>query len=100
MTKDKIKLISLTLFTKYGYEGTTLSEIAKQVGIQKPSIYNHFKNKDDLFLCLFEEILEEHVHQIEQLVKEINAFSSEEKLRRILFDTCNYYKNHEDKATF
>jgi len=100
MTKDKIKLISLTLFTKYGYEGTTLSEIAKQVGIQKPSIYNHFKNKDDLFLCLFEEILEEHIHQIEQLVKEMNAFSSEEKLRHILFDTCNYYKNHEDKATF
>ncbi|MFP3668034.1 TetR/AcrR family transcriptional regulator [Priestia sp. SIMBA_032] len=100
MTKDEIKIISLTLFTNYGYEGTTLSEIAKRVGIQKPSIYNHFKNKDDIFLCLFEEILEEHIYQIKKLVEEINTLSSEEKLKYILLDTCNYYKNHEEKATF
>ncbi|AZV62545.1 TetR/AcrR family transcriptional regulator [Peribacillus frigoritolerans] len=100
MTKNEIKNISLSLFTKYGYEGTALSEIAKRVGIQKPSIYNHFKNKDDLFLCLFEEILEEHIQQVEQFVEEINTLSSEEKLKHILLDTCNYYKNHEDKATF
>ncbi len=30
MTKNEIKNISLSLFTKYGYEGTALSEIAKR----------------------------------------------------------------------
>ncbi|WP_404900322.1 TetR/AcrR family transcriptional regulator [Priestia filamentosa] len=100
MTKDKIKAVSLKLFTEYGYDGTTLSEIAKIVGIQKPSIYNHFKSKEDLYLCLFESILEEHIYKINQLIKEIHELAPKEKLKSILLDTCKYYKYDENKSAF
>jgi AcrR family transcriptional regulator len=32
-----------------GYEKTSLNHIAREVGITKPAIYHHFKNKDQLF---------------------------------------------------
>jgi AcrR family transcriptional regulator len=57
-TKDKITRTALQLFLEKGYERTSLNDIARQVGITKPAIYHHFKNKDQLFhqvLTLFFE---------------------------------------------
>ncbi|MFH1335132.1 MAG: TetR/AcrR family transcriptional regulator [Candidatus Zixiibacteriota bacterium] len=57
-TKDRITRTALRLFLEKGYERTSLNDIAHQVGITKPAIYHHFKNKDQLFhqvLTLFFE---------------------------------------------
>lgn len=57
-TKEKIVKTGLRLFLQKGYERTSLNDIARQVGISKPAIYHHFKNKDELFhgvLSLFFE---------------------------------------------
>jgi len=40
---------SIHHFAAHGYEGASLQEIATEVGIKKPSIYAHYKGKDDLF---------------------------------------------------
>jgi AcrR family transcriptional regulator len=48
-TKQEIAKTALRLFLQNGYEGTSLNQIASQVGITKPAIYHHFKNKDELF---------------------------------------------------
>lgn len=50
MSSKSIKEAALTQFALEGYEGASLRKIADEVGIKKPSIYAHFKNKDDLFL--------------------------------------------------
>ena len=100
MTKDKIKAISLPLFARNGYEGTSLAEIAKGVGIQKPSIYNHFKSKEELFLSIFETILREHVRYMEQLMEEMEGFSAEKKLYRMLHATFQYYIDNEEESSF
>ncbi|MBB6214195.1 AcrR family transcriptional regulator [Anaerosolibacter carboniphilus] len=53
-TKDKILMVSLKLFLTQGYDNTTLSMIADEVNIKKPSIYYHFKSKEDLlFDCIY-----------------------------------------------
>jgi len=49
MSVIKIRNIALSHFANYGYEGASLNEIAKEVGIKKPTIYSHYKGKDDLF---------------------------------------------------
>ena len=48
-TKEDIARIALSLFLQQGYEKTSLNQIAQKVGISKPAIYHHFKNKDELF---------------------------------------------------
>ncbi|MBD2807322.1 helix-turn-helix transcriptional regulator, partial [Xenorhabdus sp. ZM] len=45
MTANRIKAVALSHFARYGYEGTSLANIAQEVGIKKPSIYAHFKGK-------------------------------------------------------
>ena len=57
-TKEPIVKPALNLFLQNGYEKTSLNQIARKVGITKPAIYHHFKNKDQLFhevLSLFFE---------------------------------------------
>lgn len=46
--KENIIKTALRLFLQNGYEKTSLNHIAREVGITKPAIYHHFKNKDEL----------------------------------------------------
>ncbi|HET8817832.1 MAG TPA: TetR/AcrR family transcriptional regulator [Pseudidiomarina sp.] len=41
---------ALDLFWRNGYEGTSLSDLTKAMGINKPSMYATFGNKEQLFL--------------------------------------------------
>ena len=43
---DKIKLVALDLFSRYGFAGSSVRHIAKEVGIRESAIYNHFSSKD------------------------------------------------------
>ena len=43
-----------TIFTRDGYEGAELGEIATLAGRTKGAIYAHFKSKEDIFLALVE----------------------------------------------
>ncbi len=47
-TKQKVKETAQKLFRERGYAAVGLREIAKVVGIQAPSLYNHYKSKDDI----------------------------------------------------
>lgn len=49
-TKEKIMQAMYQSIAKQGYEKTSLSQIAQQVSIQKPSLYYHFNSKEDLLL--------------------------------------------------
>ena len=44
------------LFAKSGYESTSMSEIAKSAGMEKASLYYHFKDKDQLFAAVMESV--------------------------------------------
>lgn len=58
MKSNLILQISLKHFAEEGYEGASLSNIASEVGIKKPSIYAHYKGKDDLFLSALQYSLD------------------------------------------
>lgn len=47
-TRDKIIYESLNLFSKKGFDAISVRDIAKEVGIKASSLYNHFKNKQDI----------------------------------------------------
>ncbi|MBN2017292.1 MAG: TetR/AcrR family transcriptional regulator [Candidatus Cloacimonetes bacterium] len=53
-TKDLIVQTALKLFLSKGFNETSMNEIAVEVGISKPAIYHHFKNKDELVQAIFD----------------------------------------------
>jgi TetR/AcrR family transcriptional regulator, biofilm operon repressor len=55
-TKETILYQALTLFSDRGYEGVTMRDIAGAVGIKAASLYNHFKNKEDIFNSIIDEM--------------------------------------------
>ena len=53
-TREKILDEALTLFADNGYDGTSVEDIAEKVGIKAPSLYNHFKGKEDILNALID----------------------------------------------
>lgn len=48
-TKPRILETAITLFSMKGYSGVSMRDIAREVGISPPALYNHFDNKDALY---------------------------------------------------
>jgi TetR/AcrR family transcriptional repressor of cmeABC operon len=99
LTPQSLKSVALHLFARNGYEGTSLADIAERVGIKKPSIYAHFKGKEDLFLAVFEDVVWEQVQLVKQLAEMTGKADAEQKLLLILRESCRYFIDNEDKAT-
>lgn len=100
MTKEKIKSASLHQFARYGYEGASLAEIAKQVGIKTPSIYAHFQGKEDLFLAVFEEVNWEIVQHVKNVLQKVEPYPVKEKIYHIFHETFRYYLENKEKSAF
>lgn len=61
-TKERILDIALKLFAQNGYPGTSMSDIAKQLGFTKAALYKHYASK--------QEILDQIVERMDRMVYE------------------------------
>ena len=57
-TKEKILNEALRLFSEKGYSDVYVGEIAAAVGIKAPSLYKHFKGKQEIFDSCVEKFFE------------------------------------------
>jgi AcrR family transcriptional regulator len=48
-SKQQILKSALSAFIRYGYQGTSLSDLCEATGFTKGAIYHHFKGKDDIY---------------------------------------------------
>ncbi|MGY0219528.1 TetR family transcriptional regulator [Endozoicomonadaceae bacterium StTr2] len=71
---------ALQLFDQQGIHHTTLAQIAKAAGVTRGAIYWHFKDRDDLFRTLWEEISA----PILQRFDEIKELPGEDKFNAML----------------
>lgn len=62
-TKQKILNEALTLFSEKGYSAVYVGDIADAVGIKAPSLYKHYKSKQEIFdSCV--EVFSERMEQV------------------------------------
>lgn len=52
--REEILRTAVTAFMELGYEGTSMSEIAKRAHCTKPTLYGYFESKEELFLGVIE----------------------------------------------
>lgn len=59
-TKQEILDVALELFSRQGYEATSISLIADAVGIRKASLYSHFSSKQAILDEIVKIVLEKY----------------------------------------
>ena len=94
-TQNRIKEVALILFARKGFEGTSLSDIASGVGIKKPSLYAHYKNKEDLFLGVIHKVFVDYNAFLIKTGEELSDQRPENQLYQLLHKNTNYLRNDE-----
>ena len=87
--KKKIKETALDLFGQKGYEETSLSDIATVVGIKKPSIYNHFSSKEEIFTEVIEDLIQSEINSYHRLYDNEYPGSAIEQVRKVFDSFCH-----------
>lgn len=50
---------ALEIFSTYGFRGSTLDQIAEKAGMSKPNLLYYFPRKEDIYVTVLEQTLEE-----------------------------------------
>jgi len=83
------------LFTRQGFEGTSVEQIAEEAGYTKGALYTHFESKEDLFVALLESTVRT---QIEDLRDRIVAEESPTARYGLLRQVCARWGRDQEAA--
>lgn len=56
-TKERILDTAITMFAERGFEAATMRDLASEVGIKAPAIYNHYASKEEVLAEAMEQML-------------------------------------------
>jgi AcrR family transcriptional regulator len=62
--KERIKREAMRLFVEHGVDAVSMRDIADAVGMKAPSLYAHFRSRDDLIGYLFHASYAEYGRQL------------------------------------
>ncbi len=92
MTKrEKILLSAIDCFTVNGYQKTTMSDIGKRVGLNKASLYYHFKDKLTLYGAVLQHLRNEHDTNLNKNLDTITDFN--DKITYFISEEINFIRN-------
>lgn len=90
-TAIRVLDIAEDLFAERGFDATSLGDVADRVGIRQPSLYNHFKNKHELYVAVLERLLDPFLEMVEGIAVEGSA---PEKTENLIEELMSYYGQH------
>ena len=71
-TQERLLSASAELFSKQGYSGVSMRDIARAVGITQAAIYHHFSNKDALYIATITYLFEQYTLGISEQMSAID----------------------------
>jgi AcrR family transcriptional regulator len=112
LIRKKIISESVVLFMEYGIRSVTMDDIARHLGMSKKTIYQHFKDKEEIILVSTHDYFQREHERMEEMEK--NSENAVEALfnltvcireqvknikSNVLFDLKKYYQNAWEKYT-
>jgi AcrR family transcriptional regulator len=64
--RDEVIHAAAALFDERGYHATSMEDIARAVGLRKPSLYHYFASKDEILFWIHEEFIDQLIGRQEQ----------------------------------
>jgi AcrR family transcriptional regulator len=89
-TKEKIKQAAYQCVARFGFEKTTLDDIAKEVNLNKASLYYYYKNKEDIFLDITTDATRRFVETLKSSTLTV-AGGIEAQVRHFLVERAAYH---------
>lgn len=88
--REHIKIAAAECLARFGYEKTTMEDIASRVGLNKASLYYYYKNKEAIFT---EVILQEARQFIKALQAKIKTVTGcRRRIQAYLAERLHYYQ--------
>ncbi|MEP2771423.1 MAG: TetR/AcrR family transcriptional regulator [Fulvivirga sp.] len=83
--KESIVNESFKLFRQYGHKSVTMDDVAKNLGISKKTLYQHFSNKDELLAAGVTQLITCILYKIEEInIKQEHPFKRLSKIYYLL----------------
>jgi len=96
VTEQSVREAALTLFAQRGYHGAALRDIANEVGIRTPSLYNHIESKQELLRGILLTTTEQVWSDFETAIESVSDVT--ERLRRAVVTYALRHAIHRREA--
>ncbi len=84
--KEEIVKQATIMFRVRGYAATSVRDLARESGIEAPSLYSHFKSKEDILMQICFEMANAYMKGLSKAEK---AENKEEKLKKAIWEHIN-----------
>ncbi|GAF68106.1 unnamed protein product [marine sediment metagenome] len=95
-TKERIRQAAVRVFSRQGFDRASVKSIAEEAGVAVGSIYNHFRDKDDLLISVFEEEFEQRMDFLEEMRGA--RLPVRDQVQRLLEDHFSRAREHKELA--
>lgn len=97
--KQRLIGAALNQYAKHGYEGASMRKIATEVNIKPASIYFFYKDKKQLFIAAFQQLLENHFQEMQRVLLENKGKSVETIFRAMIHGIVEHHTGDEQATT-
>lgn len=90
--KAEIVLTAARLFDEAGYGNTTMEDIARTVGVAKPTLYHYFQSKDEILFDIHEEFIDLLIDRHDRRLSA--GLSPDQMLLEVMADILELMETH------
>ncbi len=96
LRKQQIIQAAIEVFSKNNFQNSSISEIAQKANVAEGTIYQYFKNKEDLFFSIPAQKTKEFCRELDLHLQGIHeAFN---KIRKLIWYYLYFFKMNQDYA--
>lgn len=89
--KEEIILVTLELAAINGLSNVSMTQIAKKMGIQKPSLYNHFTSKEEIISEMYQYLRDKSKEQLLLADIDYGEFIKGKSMEEALWQSVSNY---------
>jgi AcrR family transcriptional regulator len=93
--KEEALDTAMRVFWKNGYTGTSLAQLTSELGINKPSLYAAFGNKEQLFATAMEHYMDRYAAPALRLLTDPSDLPLKARLKAYLFGVIDVISDGE-----